>query len=270
MNLNLIAPPGWLFSRGIVFSGDFICDLIEPPLPVRKNYYRCDKRFHVECVLDLFIDQQSIGAAIINGENAAFYRIKGTEIIKISQFSVHRQKKQKKGGQSAPRFQRIRLDQISEYINKVIDILSNEFITSGIANVPAVIISGSLRDKLLSDIRFPNTIKQIIHLHTTDDIITIMNDSSQLITKLLNNDSDQQLVDFFEKVEQQDPRYIYGKDEIYNALELGAVKTLFVVNTINTANIKNINCIVISSLLSEKLIQFGGLAAILYYPIYIE
>ncbi|SIP85853.1 Peptide chain release factor eRF/aRF, subunit 1, partial [Pacmanvirus A23] len=262
--------PDWLFLPGIVFSGEFICDLIEPPLPVRKNYYRCDKRFHVESIQDLFIEHKTIGAVIINGENAKFYRLKGTEITQVAHFSVHRQKKQKKGGQSAPRFQRIRLDQISEYIHKTIDIISSEYITSGVANIPALIISGSLRDSLLSDARFPTVVKQIAHLHTSDDIVTIMNDSSQLIAKLLGNETDKQLVEFFENVEQQNPKYIYGRGEINTALELGLVKTLFIANTLNVnlKNTKNTNCVVVSGSQCDKLIQFGGIAAILHYPIF--
>lgn len=238
-------------------------------MPVKKNYYRCDKHFHVELVKDLFAVHVVVGTVIISGEETSIWNITGTQTILKRKFTCHRQKKQKCGGQSAPRFQRIRENQIHEYVGKIIENISAEFTPGGTLNVAAVIIAGAafIRDKVIGDERIPQIIKNSMTISSSEKISEIVNESASVISRATGNNIDKELADFFEKIELGDPKYIYGKNDIAEAMKQKIVKTIYTVDknldmyTDQGAEVK----IVAGGIWSGKLAAFGGTAAILWY-----
>lgn len=106
----------------------FILEEFSPPLPIKKSLYRCDKIFHIDHILDLYQDQSKWGLIILSGEETSFYTCSVTQkdssneitqTILSDQFTIHRLKSHKKGGQSAQRFNRIHDNQVAEYIKKI-------------------------------------------------------------------------------------------------------------------------------------------------------
>ena len=109
----------------------FVCETLVPTMPLKHGFYHCDKRFQVEQLLPYFQDHTSvsaIGVVLISGERTDIYRATGTRYELLDRITVHRQKRQKKGGQSAHRFQFIRLEQIQQYVKKIAERLNACFV----------------------------------------------------------------------------------------------------------------------------------------------
>lgn len=86
---------------GNIFSNrklKFIYTSLTPPLPIKSNYYRCDKLFYTDIIESLYQDHDTIGAVIILGEEEQMYKVTGTKVKRVQSNKLNRQKAQKKGG----------------------------------------------------------------------------------------------------------------------------------------------------------------------------
>ena len=125
-----------MFDEKIVF---------EPPKPIKKTEYHCDKRFHVESVVDLFAVPDQCGLIFINGENCELYTVDISNRDRKRTGNAHtRLKQHKKGGQSAQRFGRLHdsqvtmyLKEIAEYARQVFDESITKVVIAGISTRPA-------------------------------------------------------------------------------------------------------------------------------------
>lgn len=100
---------GLAFFAGKSAKGKVDCIVVEPIGAVRK-LYRCDKRFYLNPLdAQLCSDKPAIGVVVFDTANLVLGEIKGeaAKILFSKTFRVP--KRHKKGGQSAPRFQRQRI-----------------------------------------------------------------------------------------------------------------------------------------------------------------
>ena len=97
--------------------------LIVPPKKINQSYYRCDKKFHLDPILEMYKRETSFGIVLVSGERSICYKVikcgAHTEIKVIADTSVNLQKRQRKGGQSAQRIGRIRQEKEDSYVKKV-------------------------------------------------------------------------------------------------------------------------------------------------------
>jgi len=93
---------------------------VAPPLPIRKNVYLCDKRFHVELLEELFAeDHETVGYIIVHGEDALFATVCGTRTTLLGSTIGHLLGETRRGGQSAPRFGRIAEGRRDNYAKRI-------------------------------------------------------------------------------------------------------------------------------------------------------
>jgi peptide chain release factor subunit 1 len=104
--------------------------------------YLCSKTFYTSTVLELFATHDLYGIVMVSGENTHFYTINGTEYNLVKKINIDRQKNQKKGGQSAPRFQRSRVNQIKEYVHVIYDEAKKLYISDSKLIINKLIIAG--------------------------------------------------------------------------------------------------------------------------------
>jgi peptide subunit release factor 1 (eRF1) len=111
------------------FSGGTI--LLVPPKVLLRGIYRCDSKFHLDSILEMFDDGIKYGVILISGKEYAIYQVNQTgthfEYRLLLNKNIHQPNKHNKGGQSSVRFERIRknvhghfVDQISEDAVKVL------------------------------------------------------------------------------------------------------------------------------------------------------
>jgi peptide subunit release factor 1 (eRF1) len=222
--------------RIIVFDADekekFICELIVPPLPIKRNAYRCDNKFHTDFIANLFEDHQKYGIVMIEGEEAQFYTVKGTSCIMIDHFTLHRQKSMKAGGQSAARFNRIQKSQVAEYVKKICDRITTNFFTDGQPNNKGLIIAGvgGVKDDLLLSSFLPQ-IKILSKLTLSKmDIHIVLESSNDLLFEGDVNEEVKILSSMMDLFQNNILKLVYGFDILNKEIEECKIKELVIIH----------------------------------------
>jgi len=242
-----------------VYEDIFITEIIEPPNPIRKNLYRCDKRFHTEEIKELFEEDKKItGLLLVGGEETMFYKIIGDDdkidYKLIDTLEVFRDNKQKKGGQSAPRFQRIRLEQITQYTKKI-----HTYAIKHFNNIKEVIIAGygEIKDNIKEDIKGSFKLLDTLTISTLDINLVIPK-----IKELFCNRED--AIDIQKYI--QDETIVFGVD-IKDMAEKKLLEKIFIDKTMVSDDIlKKYETCQIIKVRNRKLQEFGGIIGITYYP----
>merc|ERR1711894_392119 len=115
----------------------------EPFKPINTSLYLCDNKFHTEALTALLADNNRFGFIVMDGNGALFGTLQGNTRDVLHKFSVELPKKHGRGGQSALRFARLRLEKRHNYVRKVSEIATQVFISDAKPNVKGLIIAGS-------------------------------------------------------------------------------------------------------------------------------
>lgn len=128
--------------QSIMFSDDTIDKnkylkgstmLFEPPKKLKSYYYRCDSKFHLDEILDMFEEDESknIGICLISGKELLVYLIKMNNYIDvklIKKMEMHLIKKHGRGGQSQMRFCRIADSNRNSYAEEIASTIVNSYL----------------------------------------------------------------------------------------------------------------------------------------------
>ncbi|CAE8593777.1 unnamed protein product, partial [Polarella glacialis] len=116
----------------------------EPFKPIGTTMYLCDNKFHCEDLQELLEGDDRYGFIIMDGNGSLYGVIEGNRREVLHKFGVELPKKHGRGGQSALRFARLRLEKRANYVRKVSEIATQIFIPNGRQpSVQGLIIAGS-------------------------------------------------------------------------------------------------------------------------------
>merc|ERR1719313_701126 len=137
----------------IVFCGEVLTDDgkekkltidIEPYKPIHTSMYLCDNKFHTEDLAELLEDDDKYGFLIMDGNGSLYGTVQGNHREVLHKFSVDLPKKHGRGGQSALRFARLRLEKRHNYVRKVEELATQLFVPDGQKpNVQGIVLAGS-------------------------------------------------------------------------------------------------------------------------------
>ena len=82
----------------------------EPFKPINTSLYLCDNKFHTEALNELLEADNRYGFIIMDGNGSLFGALSGNTREILHKFTVDLPKKHGRGGQSALRFARLRLE----------------------------------------------------------------------------------------------------------------------------------------------------------------
>ena len=119
----------------------------EPYKPLNKFLYMCDNKFHTDSLQSLMVSEEKYGFIIMDGNGCLYGILSGNNKEILQQFSVELPKKHGRGGQSALRFARLRLEKRHNYILKVSELAVKHFIKEDKVNVTGIILGGSAEFK---------------------------------------------------------------------------------------------------------------------------
>ena len=225
---------------------------IEPPKPLTRKLYLCDNKFHLEALTEMLNDDETFGFIIIDGNGTLFATLSGNNKTIVSQFTVTLPKKHGRGGQSALRFARLRLEARHNYIRKVAETATHCFISKNICNVKGIIIAGSaelkkqLYDSQLFDKRLHERVLKLIDTSYGGE--NGFNQAIELASDIMGSmkmiQEKKILTDFFSEISQDTGKYCFGIRDINYALEMGAIEILIIdqdldLNTITAINSDN-------------------------------
>jgi len=107
----------------------------EPYKPINASIYFCDTSFHTEQLSYLLENEAPFGFIVVDGSGALYATLSGSSKEIISKFTVDLPKKHGRGGQSAVRFERIRISKRHNYLRKVCETAEQCFLSSDKINV---------------------------------------------------------------------------------------------------------------------------------------
>lgn len=118
---------------------------IIPPKKIVKGCYMCSNKYFLDDLIPLFQEHESYGGIIVTGDGFSLYQVNDHECKQLFSDAVTQMNNHNKGGQSAPRFRRLRenkRDRIVDYIaEKVYDTFWDS--DRGRSKVVGIIIAGS-------------------------------------------------------------------------------------------------------------------------------
>ena len=208
----------------------------EPFRPINHSLYLCDNKFHTEALSALLTDDSKFGFIIMDGNGALFGTLQGNTREIITKFNVDLPKKHGRGGQSALRFARLRLEKRHNYVRKVAESAVTCFITNDKVNVSGIVLAGSADFKTelgqsdMFDQRLQAKILKVVDVSYGGE--NGFNQAIELSSECLQNVKfiqEKKLIGrYFDEISKDTGQYCFGIDDTLKALDSGAVEILIV------------------------------------------
>lgn len=206
----------------------------EPFKPINTSLYLCDNKFHTEALTALLADDNRFGFIVMDGNGALFGTLQGNTRDVLHKFTVDLPKKHGRGGQSALRFARLRMEKRHNYVRKVAETAVQLFITNDKPNISGLILAGSadfkteLSQSDMFDPRLQGKIIKLVDVSYGGE--NGFNQAIELAAESLANVKfiqEKKLINsYFDQISQDTGKYCFGVEDTLRALEMGAVETL--------------------------------------------
>jgi len=208
----------------------------EPFKPINTSLYLCDNKFHTEALNELLESDSKFGFVVMDGNGCLVGTLSGNSREVLHKFSVDLPKKHGRGGQSALRFARLRMEKRHNYVRKVAETCVQFFIAGDRPTVAGLILAGladfktELNDSDMFDGRLKSIVVKIVDVSYGGE--NGFNQAIELSSDALANVKfvqEKRLISlFFDEISQDTGKYCFGVVDTLRALDLGAVETLIV------------------------------------------
>ncbi|VAH06789.1 unnamed protein product [Triticum turgidum subsp. durum] len=237
-----VPPNGLVLYTGTVVTDDGkekkVTFDFEPFRPINASLYLCDNKFHTEPLNELLESDDRFGFIAMDGNGTLYGTLSGNSREVVYKFSVDLPKKHGRGGQSALRFARLRMEKRHNYLRKAAE-LATHFFTNPATNQPNVvglILAGSADFKTelgkseMFDQRLQAKIIKSVDVSYGGE--SGFNQAIEMSVEVLSEAKFVQekklLRKYFEEISQDTGKYVLGVQDTMAALEMGAVHTLIV------------------------------------------
>jgi len=217
----------------------------EPFKPINTSLYLCDNKFHTEALSELLESDDKFGFVVMDGSGCLFGTLSGNTREVLHKITVDLPKKHGRGGQSALRFARLRIEKRHNYVRKVSELVVQFFITADRPNVSGLILSGLAdfkTDLFNSDMFDPRLKTKVIKI--VDVSYGGENGFNQAIElsadALLNVKFVQEkhlISSYFNEIAQDTGKICYSVRDTLRALEMSAVETLIVYENLDIVRV---------------------------------
>jgi peptide chain release factor subunit 1 len=179
-------------------------------------------------------DDNKFGFIVMDGNGALFGTLQGNTRDVLHKFTVDLPKKHGRGGQSALRFARLRMEKRHNYVRKVAEVATTLFIANDRPNVSGLILAGSadfkteLSQSDMFDPRLQVKVLKLVDVSYGGE--NGFNQAIELSAEVLSNVKfiqEKKLIGrYFDEISQDTGKYCFGVDDTLRALEMGAVEIL--------------------------------------------
>jgi peptide chain release factor subunit 1 (aeRF-1) len=234
-------PPNGMavFSGAVNIGGDrstFETIIVEPPEPLGTYMYRCSSNFELE-PLRLMLEEKFVyGLLVLDRRESYWGFLRGNRIEPINGTTSTVPGKQRKGGQSAARFERLRLIAINEFYKKVGERASETFLAEKdfFNRFKGLLIGGPTPTKeefADGDYLHHEVKKRMIGLfdvaYTNESGLSELVDAAADALKGVDLMKEKNIMSkFFKELTKDDGLAAYGESSIRKNLEAGAVDIL--------------------------------------------
>ncbi|MGM0592805.1 MAG: peptide chain release factor aRF-1 [Halobacteriota archaeon] len=232
-------PPdnGIVIFSGAIDSGggqtEMITKVLEsPPQPIESFRYHCDSSFLTEPLEDMLSDKGLFGLIVLDRREANVGWLKGKRVEPVKSASSLVPGKQRKGGQSAQRFHRLRLEAIDKFYQEVAGMAGELFVPER-HNMDGILVGGPspTKDEFLEGDYLHHELQDLV-IGTFDIAYTDESGLYDLVDAAQDVLADQevmkdkaQMEEFFESLHRGDVA-TYGFEATRQNLVMGAVDRL--------------------------------------------
>ena len=218
--------------------------VLVPPKPINVYFYRCDSRFHIEPLMELFREKETYGIIIIDVNEATIATLQGRRMEVIKELTSGIPGKHRAGGQSARRFERIREAAVNDYFKRVGGHANEIF--SQITDLKGIIIGGPGPTKYDFEkgeyLNYMLKGKIIATLDTSyvgrTGVKEIIEKSGEILRGVRYAEEKKIVQRFLYEIGHDTGMAAYGEDEVRRNLKEGLVDTLLLTERLNLTYFK--------------------------------
>jgi peptide chain release factor subunit 1 len=227
-----------LFSGAIDTGGgqtDMVTKVLEsPPDPIESFRYHCDSAFLTEPLEEMLADKGLFGLIVLDRREANVGWLKGKRVEPVKSASSLVPGKQRKGGQSAQRFARLRLEAIDNFYQEVAGMAGDLFVPKR-HEMDGVLVGGPspTKDEFLDGDYLHHELQDMVLgkfdiAYTDESGLYDLVDSAQEVLDEHEMLQDKQLMEEFFKQLHDGDKATYGFDQTRQNLNMGAIEQLLI------------------------------------------
>jgi len=227
---------------------DLQCTIIDPPEPLNLYMYRCSSNFELAPLQQMLEEKIVYGLLVLDRREAYWGFLRGNRIEPIGGATSTVPGKQRKGGQSAARFGRLREIAINEFYTKVGERSSAIYLTEKdfFERFKGVLIGGPspTKEEFEAGSYLHHEIqKRIIGLfdvsYTNESGLRELVGAAKDALKGMEVVKEKSFMDrFLKELVKDDGLAAYGEDSIRKNLELGSVDTLLLSGNLRKSRLR--------------------------------
>jgi len=206
----------------------------EPFKPINTSLYLCDNKFHVEALKELLESDEKFGFIIMDGNGSLFATLNGNHREILHRMTVELPKKHGRGGQSALRFARLRLEKRHNYVTKVAEMAAQCFITNDKVNVVGLVVAGSAEFKtvLVEAERFDQRLAaKVIGIYDVsyggeNGLNQAIEQSAEMLSNVKFIQEKKVIKKYFDDIAADTGKICFGVEDTMKCLDSGAIETL--------------------------------------------
>jgi len=227
-----------LFSGAVDAGGgqtDMITEVLEsPPQPIESFRYHCDSAFLTEPLEEMLADKGLFGLIVLDRREANVGWLRGKRVEPVKSASSLVPGKQRKGGQSAQRFARLRLEAIDNFYQEVAG-MANDLFVDERHELDGILVGGPspTKDEFLDGDYLHHELQDQVlgkfDVAYTDEsgLYDLVDAASEVLAEHEILQDKQVMEDFFSELHDGD-RATYGFEPTRENLVMGAVDRLLI------------------------------------------
>lgn len=239
---------------------------------VKRSMYVCDFKFHVSDAIELCKDHEEYGVILVSGKNTRLYTFNKFDYKLVTRKETRLQKSQKKGGQSAQRFGRIKQEKDLLHLYDLVDKCVSAFydFETNTVTVKGILVAGpgEWKHKVSKHKDFQKYLgSHVVNVVSTKEIdsktiesidITMFNSYDTKVEKTHQEE-------IKNIIETNPDSLVFGEKEVISHLENYMLKKVFISHRLEKIkDIINYDCEIII-LQTIDLEEYGGTIGIKWY-----
>jgi peptide chain release factor subunit 1 len=236
-----VYPPenGMVLFSGAVDAGggqtDMVTEVLEsPPDPIESFRYHCDSHFLTEPLQEMLGDKGLYGLVVLDRREANVGWLKGKRVEPVKSASSLVPGKQRKGGQSAQRFARLRLEAIDNFYQEVAGMANDLFVPKR-HEMDGILIGGPspTKDEFLDGEYLHHELQDMVlgkfDVSYTDEsgLYDLVDAAEDVLAETEVMKDKSEMEEFFEQL-HDGGKATYGFDATRQNLMMGAVDRLLI------------------------------------------
>lgn len=222
-----------IVPKGGSGSEKMVTYVLEPLEPVMTYWYKCSSEFFLEPLEYMIVERDTYGVAVIDRREATIASLKGKKITILTHITSGVPGKNKAGGQSQRRFDRVIEQEAHEFLKRIGNHMNDDFLPLK-DDLKGIIVGGpgfTKKDFVDGNYLHYELKQKIVTVEDISDtgefgIREVISKSSSVLSDLEIIREKKLVERFFEELGNDSGLASYGEEEIRYNLTIGAVDTL--------------------------------------------